>query len=457
MGYFKLRAVFYIADLSTSLVIFGYSIGLLNAVGDLVSDELSWGSNKAYYFSMCQGGLAIGSIFGSFVAGIISIKYGKRKTLIGVGVLNIIGVLMFSFGNTLIKVIGRFINGLCNGFFFSVPQNFLSEVLPLSIRKFASIYTSASYGLGYLISCILALGLPLEYSYNDPMAFWVLFMSLFPILFMLFQTFGLIFYLKHETPVWLLDNGKEKEYQEALKFMYDDEGFLASKLEIEGRKEIMNSEKPSLLEIFTDKKYLKMTIMSSLLMLFHQCTGFNNLLYYSSRIFRDITNDIFLSRLFSICVGLTVTISTLMSSLITRGFGRKNLLTCSFCTVATLNLVIGIVSNYIEDPAFIVLPLIIAFIFVSSSSVGTVVILYCMESLNIQIFAFASTCNALVNTLIVVVFPMVRKIVEIYDIFYFFAGMGFAATAYTGFYLIETKGLDKKQIAEAFLRKVRQK
>ena len=72
----------------------------------------------------------------------------------------------------------------------------------------------------------------------------------------------------------------------ALKFLYFGEDLTNAKSEIEGRKLLMTNEIPSFKEIFTEKRFIKMTRVSSILLIFLQLSGINTVLflpYQSSR------------------------------------------------------------------------------------------------------------------------------------------------------------------------------
>ena len=435
------------------MISYGYSLAIFNSTGELVSDKLSWGSDKSFYTSLCQGAIPTGAFIGTFISGFFSVHIGKRKTIMLFQTINIIGTVMFALGNTPIILIGRFITGICIGSFMATTQNFNSEISNITVRKTGSVIITVLAFFGYFICCVMALGLPERYSSTDPMIFWLTFMSLFPIIVNALQILGFLVYFTNETPAWLLDRGMEKEYNAALEFIYYGEDLEAMKKEIEGRKLLMNTESPSLYQIFTEKKHVKMTVLSIMLMIFLQFTGVNCLLFYSSKMFHDITNDILFSRVFSICIGFMTVISCILTSQVTKFFGRKTLIVWSFAGVSGLNILSGLVSQFSKSPAIPILIITMLFILICMCTLGTVIWVYCMECLNMRIFSVAATSNMLMSSIIVILFPLARIVMEIYYIFYFFGFASFIAFCYTSCKMIETKGLNKVQISEAFLGK----
>ena len=435
------------------MVSFGYSIAVFNSTGELLSDKLSWGTDKALYVSMCQGAIPTGAFIGTFISGSLSVKIGKRKTIMLFQMVNIIGTAMFALGNTPIIIIGRLITGICMGSFMATSQNFASEISNIAMRKTGSVILSVMGFTGYLICCIMALGLPERYSSTDPMIFWLTFMPLFPIIVYALQILGFLVYFTNETPVWLLDQGMEKEYNAALEFIYYGGELEGMKKEIEGRKLLMDNEAPTLYEIFTEKKYVRMTFLSIMLMIFLQCTGINCLMFYSSKMFHDITDDVLFSRVYSICIAFVTVISCMLTSQVTKFFGRKTLIVWSFAGVSGLNILSGLVSQFSKSPAIPILIITMVLVFICICALSTVIWIYCMECLNIRILSTAATCSMLMNSILVILFPLARVVIEINYIFYFFGVISFIAFCYTSFRMIETSGLNKVQISEAFLVK----
>ena len=419
-------------------------------VGDLVSEKLSWGSDKHFYVSLCQGAIPIGAAIGSHVSGYLCSHYGKRKATIFFQIVAIIGIILFSTLSTWTIIIGRLIIGFSDGPFLASPFNYISEAIPISLRKSASIFTTVMYTFGYCLSTIFSLGLPYHYTDTEPPMFWLYFMCLFQMVISIIQILGFLLYFKYETPAWLHEKERTTEYDESLEFVYYGEDIEIAKEEIEGRKKLMESDLPSLTDIFTKKQYLKMTRVSGLLYIFFQCTGVNCTVFYSFKMFQDISNDIFFSRIFSISIGLTLFFSAFFSSMITRYLGRKTLIMFYFGIVSSLNIIIGLISQHVVNPTVPILVLSIIYMFLCSS-LGTIIAIYCMESVNIRIYSFGGTCNTLAISILILLFPLARQSFEIYYIFYFFGIICLIALLYSSIDLIETKGLDRQQIASLFI------
>ena len=450
MGYYKLRTLAYLIQISLAIFQYGYSIALFNTIGDLMADSLSWGSNKAYYLSISQGALPVGSILGTHVSGHFAVSIGKRRSLINFQLLFIMGTILSCTFETAVLLFGRFLIGIALGVFYSILQNYISEILPFALRKTGSIAGSTICFVGYSVCCFMALGLPYTAKPNESM-FLVSFMIVFPACFAILQIILFIFWFKFDTPAWLLDTNNLKDFDLALKFLYFGEDLTNAKSEIEGRKLLMTNEIPSFKEIFTEKRFIKMTRVSSILLIFLQLSGINTVLFYSSKMFRDITDDLFISRLFSAFIGLATTFSSYLSSVSTNLFKRKTLVQCSLFILFILNFCIGLISKYAEDPKIPIIIVSLIYIFICMSMLGTVIWVFVMETVNIRILAFASMTSMAMNSVLIILFPILRQFIHISIIFYFFGVSCLIGTFYANFDMVETKGLNKKQVAEAFL------
>ena len=131
-------------------------------------------------------------VIGAHVSGHYSIIIGKRRTFINFQLVFIVGTILLATLSTPVIILGRFFIGLASGVFYSITQNYISEVTPFSLRKIGSITVSSiSFG-GYSLCCFIALGLPYNAKPNESM-FLVSFMIVFPACFAILQIILFIF------------------------------------------------------------------------------------------------------------------------------------------------------------------------------------------------------------------------------------------------------------------------
>ena len=170
-----------------------------------------------------------------------------------------------------------------------------------------------------------------------------------------------------------MDTNNLKDFDLALKFLYFGEDLTNAKSETEGRKLLMTNEIPSFKEIFTEKRFIKMTRVSSILLIFLQLSGINTVLFYSSKMFRDITDDLFISRLFSAFIGVTTAVSVASTSIFTKLFSRKGLIKYSSIALFVLNITLGFISKFAEDPSVPIIIVSLLYIFICMSMFSTVI------------------------------------------------------------------------------------
>jgi|688.fasta_scaffold1026142_1 SP family galactose:H+ symporter-like MFS transporter len=107
--------------------------------------------------SILIGILPIGAILGVFITKIMLI-YTRRLTGIYVfAVINvgaIVLVNMTSFGTL---VAGRFIEGICIGYYTTIAPIYLKEIAPKELRKLLGLFFSLGKIIGVLVVIILEL------------------------------------------------------------------------------------------------------------------------------------------------------------------------------------------------------------------------------------------------------------------------------------------------------------
>ena len=102
------------------------------------------------------------------------------------------GTILSCTFETAVLLFGRFLIGIALGVFYSILQNYISEILPFALRKTGSIAGSTICFVGYSVCCFMALGLPYTAKPNESM-FLVSFMIVFPACFAILQIILFIF------------------------------------------------------------------------------------------------------------------------------------------------------------------------------------------------------------------------------------------------------------------------
>ncbi len=152
----------------------------------------------------------LGNVVGIFLNGILTEKYGHKKTLLG-SIVWLTGCIFISFfaPNVAVLFVGELLCGLAWGVFTTMGPAYASEVTPVVLRGFLETFVVLCWGIGQLISYGVLDGLTgntTEWGWRIPFAVqWVWPVMIIPL--MLFAP---------ESPWWLVRKGRIQEAEHAL-------------------------------------------------------------------------------------------------------------------------------------------------------------------------------------------------------------------------------------------------
>ena len=173
-----------------------------------------------------SNGVNVGEILGLFVNGIVSERYGYRKTMI----VSLIATIAFIFINFFAQniqtlLVGEILIGIPLGVFQTLTVTYASEVCPVVLRAYLTTYVNLCWVIGQFIASGKTLGIPSEpwlidllgvlralvqrtdqWAYRIPFAIqWI-----WPIPIII----GV--YLAPESPWWLVRKGRTEEAARSL-------------------------------------------------------------------------------------------------------------------------------------------------------------------------------------------------------------------------------------------------
>jgi SP family general alpha glucoside:H+ symporter-like MFS transporter len=204
--------------LSCTIVMEGYDTTLINSFLAFPIFRKSYGSlvpDHGYQVSPAwQAGLTngatVGEILGLFFNGIITDRFGYRKTMIGSLIWLFIFVFLAFFGfNIKMLMAADILCGLSWGIFQTLSTTYAAEVMPVALRAYLTSNVNMCWLIGQLIGVGVIRGLvhnDSEWSYRIPFGWqWV---------FAITVLVGVIF--APESPWWLVRHGKLAEAKRTL-------------------------------------------------------------------------------------------------------------------------------------------------------------------------------------------------------------------------------------------------
>jgi SP family arabinose:H+ symporter-like MFS transporter len=212
-----------------------------------------------------------GTILGAAGGGIPANKFGRKKTLILIGIIFFVSALGSALANDVYTFMAfRFLGGLSIGASSVVAPVYISEIAPPQHRGRMGIAFQMNVVAGILLAYFINYLLQGVGGEND----WRYMLGLIaiPSLF-----FSIMMLFTPESPRWLLLNKNDEQGARAI---FEMSGANADEL----IHEIKNSVTPQKESLFSGK-FSKPLILAFLLALFNQLSGINAIIYFAPRVF----------------------------------------------------------------------------------------------------------------------------------------------------------------------------
>lgn len=156
------KAVFWSLVISMTIIMEGYDTSLMPQFFGYPSFQRHYGQffPELGEYSLngeWQAGLsnaqAVGVIFGGFLNGWASAKFGyKRTLLVSLFWINAVIFVVFFAPNIYVLLVGQFLCGLGWGVFATTGPAYASEVCPLALRGYLTVYNNLCWSMGQLLA-----------------------------------------------------------------------------------------------------------------------------------------------------------------------------------------------------------------------------------------------------------------------------------------------------------------
>ena len=387
-------------------------------------------------------GTVLGSIFGGWPTD----KFGRKKTLIYIGILYIISALGCGFANTVTTfIIARFLGGVGIGISTVVAPLYISEIAPPERRgRLAGMFQfNIVFGIviAFLSNWLLS-GLG-ENAWR-----WMLGIAAITSAIYTIMALGI-----PESPRWLLTRKNDRTAGLAVLAQINPEKSASE-------REAMANEITSAAQQTTssDKTNLSSLrypiILAFLIAFFNQLSGINAILYFAPRIFAMTGLQEKAALLQSVGIGITNLVFTFVGLGLIDRLGRRTLLYIgSFGYIASL----GLCSWAFYTHHFTIVPTCI-FAFIAAHAVGQGTVIWVFIS---EIFpnraraegqALGSATHWVFAALLTTFFPIMVEALPAHLIFLLFCFMMVLQLIWVKIMVPETKGASLEEIQRQFSR-----
>ncbi len=274
-------------------------------------------SNLWYGFTVASA--LIGTIVGSITVGRPSDVFGRKKTLMMMGVFYFVSAVGSALAwNWYWFLIFRFIGGIAVGGASVVSPTYIAEISPARLRGRLVAVTQFNIVFGILLA-FLSNYIITTMNLGAVEWRWMFGVEAFPA-----AAFFFLLFANPNSPRWLVAIKKVDQAREVLSRLGTDTATVEQ--ELEAIQKSLDLQHHSLAEPFYCSKYSKPIMLAVLIAMFNQLSGINAILYYAPRIFEKAGAATESAMFQSVIIGFTNLLFTMLALAIIDHFGRKRLM-----------------------------------------------------------------------------------------------------------------------------------
>ena len=417
--------------------LFGFDTVVISGAEKTI--QALWGLSPAIHGIVMASAL-YGTVVGSLIGGWPADRFGRKATLLWIGVLYFVGAVGSAIAqNVETFIAARVIGGLGIGISTVVAPMYISEIAPPQHRGRLAGMFQFNIVFGILVAFVsnaLLVGIG-ENAWR-----WMLGVAAFPSLLYALLCLGL-----PESPRWLLSRKGDRET--ALQVLQRVEpGRSRDEIAAEADTIAAASSETVSSGHFWTRQLRRPILLAILIAFFNQMSGINAILYFAPRIFELTGLGAEAALLQSIGIGITNLVFTFVGLWLIDRLGRRTLLYIgSFGYIASL----GLVAWAFFTQHYSIVPTCI-FAFIAAHAIGQGAVIWVFIS---EIFpnrhraegqTLGSSTHWIFAALLTTFFPKMVETLPPGYVFSFFTGMMVLQLIWVKTMVPETKGVPLEQI-----------
>ena len=426
--------------------LFGFDTVVISGAEQTI--QKLWGLSAGLH-GLAMGAALYGTVVGSMLGGWPADRFGRKPTLLFIGVLYVLSALGCGFANGVgMFIAARIIGGIGIGISTVAAPLYISEIAPPAYRgRLAGMFQfNIVFGIviAFLSNAVIA-------HFGGENAWrWMLGIAAVPSAIYAVMCFGL-----PESPRWLISRKGDREAGLRVLALIEPDAFPVQ-LETHA-DELMTAarEEKNVASAFWTWRMRVPILLAFLVAFFNQLSGINAILYFAPRIFEMTGLGAKAALLQSVGIGITNLIFTFVGLWLIDRLGRRTLLTIgSFGYIASL----GLTAWAFFSQHYAIVPMCI-FAFIAAHAVGQGAVIWVLIS---EIFpnrhraegqALGSATHWVFAALLTTVFPMMVTFSGAEEhpqragyIFLFFCFMMLLQLVWVKLMVPETKGRSLEEI-----------
>ena len=430
---------------SITVALAGFLFGFDTVVISGADKQLQalWHSSDSFHGWVVISGALWGTVLGALFAGIPTNKYGRKNTLIWIGILFSISAIGSALSNDPITfAIFRFIGGVGVGVSTIAAPAYISEISPADKRGKLVGFYQFSLVFGILIAFLSNYMLS---GLGENAWRWMVGVEGIPAI--IYTVFVLTV---PKSPRWLITQGRIDEAKKVLLLIdpNQDVNEAVSLIQQDDKNNVTGES------IFM-KKYRFPLILAFSIAFFNQLSGINAFLYYAPRIFEEAGLGESTALLSSVGIGVTNMLFTLLGINLIDRLGRKQLMYIgSIGYIISLSLV---ACAFFFEWQGMAVPIFL-FLFIAAHAIGQGSVIWVFIS---EIFpnhlrgsgqAFGCSVHWILAAAIPAAVPFLFSTIGAGTVFLFFAFMMVLQLLWVHFMMPETKGVSLEELSKKLIK-----
>jgi sugar porter (SP) family MFS transporter len=421
--------------------LFGFDTVVISGAEQTI--QKVWGLSAGLH-GIAMASALYGTVLGSLIGGWPTERFGRKPTLLLIGILYLAGAAGSAVANNVgVFILARVLGGLGIGISTVAAPLYISEIAPPKYRgRLTGMFQfNIVFGIlmAYLSNALLA-------GVGQNAWRWMLGVAAFPSLAYALLCLGL-----PESPRWLLGIRNDREAGlKVLRLIEPDAP--EARIQADASAILKASSQQVSKGRFWTRRLRVPILLAFLIAFFNQLSGINAILYFAPRIFEMTGLGTKAALLQSVGIGVTNLIFTFVGLWLIDRLGRRTLLFIgSFGYIGSLGLTAWafFTQHYSIVPACI-------FAFIAAHAIGQGAVIWVFIS---EIFpnrhraegqALGSSTHWIFAALLTTFFPKMVSVFQPGYVFLFFCGMMVLQLLWVKFMVPETKGVPLEQIQERF-------
>ncbi|HEY3572544.1 MAG TPA: sugar porter family MFS transporter [Arthrobacter sp.] len=430
-------------------LLFGYDTGVINgALRPMTADLGLTPITEGIVTSSLLFGAAAGAVGG----GRLSDTWGRRKTIILLAVLFLVGALSCVFApNFEVMVVGRVILGLAVGGASSVVPVYLAELAPYEIRGSLAGRNELMIVIGQLAAFVVNAIIG---------SLWGEFGGVWRIMLAVAAVPAVALFLgmlrMPESPRWLISRGRTQEALAVLKTIRSSDRAEAEMADVKHLADEEKEMKLSGWDALKNKWILRILLVGIGLGVAQQLTGINSIMYYGQSVLVEAGFSSSGALIANIAPGVIAVVGGVIALTMMQRVNRRTTLLLGFTLTTICHFLIGIASIALPvgNPArpFVILFLVVAFVGSMQTFLNIAVWVMLSEIFPLHIRGFAIGvsifCLWIANAFLGLFFPTLVASVGITGTFFMFGVVGILALIFIYTQVPETRGRTLEALEE---------